>query len=353
MKDKKVKYRYLDVARGLALLLVMVSHAHGLNKFLIYYYIQVFFVISGYTYCKGRYNYKEIIQKKAKRLLIPYFGYSALLWIFYAIIRRNGAMMLKSLFGIIYSRFCLYKTTLDIENVYLLDIANGAMWYLTAFFMTSLLFYLVADKCLSDWKACVVVVGILLTLTGLLNELHILLPWSIDIMGIATVLMLFGAFLRKYDFFEQPFSVKKVGEIFILYMCTVELNGRLNMSIREYGRFGTLSIPFFLIISMTGSILCIWFSKWIQNTVIGSFLSCLGTHTIELMCIHMVILEVFEVILGKFIDLKNFTGVVEWIYVIVRVAVAIIVALIVGEVVAQIKERCVLRKWKKEGEILD
>ena len=44
---EKVKYNYLDAARGLALLLVMISHAHGLSSFLIFYYIQVFFIISG------------------------------------------------------------------------------------------------------------------------------------------------------------------------------------------------------------------------------------------------------------------------------------------------------------------
>ena len=44
MTEAKAKYQYMDVARGLALLLVMISHAHGLSSFLIFYYIQIFLV---------------------------------------------------------------------------------------------------------------------------------------------------------------------------------------------------------------------------------------------------------------------------------------------------------------------
>lgn len=336
-----MKYKYLDAARGLALLLVMISHAHGLSSFLIFYYIQVFFIISGYIYKPGR-SYGETIKKKAKRLLIPYFGYSALLWCFYAVIRRDGAAMKQSLFGVFYSRFCLYKTAEGAENVYLLDIANGAMWYLTAFFVTSLLFYLIAEKCLSDIKITVVVSMALLAVTMLLNELPILLPWSIDIAGIATVLMLIGAWMRKKEFFEKKCAWWLVAVNLIIYVGLVVFNGRLNMSIREYGRFDSLSVPFFLIISVTGSTLCIWVCKWVEQTKIGSFLSYIGNHTIELMCLHMLGLELFEVVARHFVDVSAYTGAAEWIYAAIRVTVAVAGALIAGAVIAKLKE-CLLR----------
>ena len=99
MTEAKAKYQYMDVARGLALLLVMISHAHGLSSFLIFYYIQIFFIISGYIYKPGR-SYGDNIRRKAKRLLVPYFGYSALLWCAYALIRRDMGEMKQSLFGI-------------------------------------------------------------------------------------------------------------------------------------------------------------------------------------------------------------------------------------------------------------
>ncbi len=71
-------FRYLDIARGIGLLLVIISHSCGLSPYLINYYIPLFFVVSGYLYKEGR-SYGENIRHKAKRLLIPYFGYSAVL----------------------------------------------------------------------------------------------------------------------------------------------------------------------------------------------------------------------------------------------------------------------------------
>ncbi len=196
MTATKPNFKYMDVARGIALSLVVISHANGLNLYLIYYFIQIFFIISGYIYRPGR-SYGENIRKKASRVLLPYFGYSALLWGFYAVIRRNADEILHSLFGVFYSRFCLFKIGTVEEPVYLLDIANGAMWYLTAFFATSLLFYLIVDKCLANWKVTAVWMVVLLVISMALNELPILLPWSIDIVGVTTFLMLFGACIRK------------------------------------------------------------------------------------------------------------------------------------------------------------
>lgn len=336
MEQTKMKYKYLDAARGLALFLVMFSHAHGLSSFLIFYYIQIFFIISGYIYTPGR-AYGVTIKKKAKRLLVPYFGYSAFLWCFYAVVRRDGAAMKQSLFGVIYSRFCLYNAAEGADNVYLLDIANGAMWYLTAFFVTSLLFYLIADWCLADMKRTVLVSILLLAVTMALSELPVLLPWSIDIAGIATVLMLVGAWLRKKQFFEQKSPLWLIVLNLVLYVGVVVFNGRLNMSIRQYGRFGAFSVPFFFVISITGSVLCIWICKWMEQTKIGTFFAYLGTHTIELICLHMLGLELFGVVAGHFIDVAALDGVAEWIYAAVRVAVAITGALIAGAIIRKIK----------------
>lgn len=47
-------WKYLDVARGIGLLLVIISHSCGLSPYLINYYIPLFFVVSGYLYKPGR-----------------------------------------------------------------------------------------------------------------------------------------------------------------------------------------------------------------------------------------------------------------------------------------------------------
>ena len=126
-------WKYLDVARGIGLLLVIISHSCGLSPYLINYYIPLFFVVSGYLYKPGR-SYGENVVHKAKRLLVPYFGYSALLLVFYRAIGRTWQETGRSALGVLYSRYCLFDTTTHQDNVFLFTVANGAMWYLTAFF---------------------------------------------------------------------------------------------------------------------------------------------------------------------------------------------------------------------------
>lgn len=87
---------------------------------------------------------------KAKRLLVPYFGYSVLLLVFYRAIGRTWQETGRSALGVLYSRYCLFDTTTHQDNVFLFTVANGAMWYLTAFFVTSLVYHLVIDRCLKS-----------------------------------------------------------------------------------------------------------------------------------------------------------------------------------------------------------
>lgn len=343
MAEARPNFKYMDVARGLALSLVIISHANGLNLYLIFYYIQIFFIISGYVYRPGR-SYGENIKKKAVRLLVPYFGYSALLWTFYAIIRRNADEVLHSLFGVLYSRFYFYKVGLREDPVSLLDIANGAMWYLTAFFVTALLFHLIVDKCLANWKITVAWSVALLLISMGLNELPILLPWSLDIVGVTTVLMLIGAWMRKVEFFEKKENFWMVAGMLLIYLGTATFNGYLNTSVRIYGKFDSLSVPFYMIVSVSGSVLCIWVSKWIQNLKIGKLLAYLGTHSMELICVHMVVLEVFEIVAMRLFDVHAFAGIAMVLYQAVRITVAVLTSLFAGWNIALLKQKLIPKK---------
>ena len=241
------RYQYLDVARGFGLLLVIISHSCGLSRFLINYYIPLFFVVSGYIYKEGR-SYKENIEHKAKRLLIPYFGYSAVLLAVYVLMGRTLAETKASAFGILYSRYCLYDTTVVKDNVYLFTVANGAMWYLTAFFAASLVYHLVIDRCLSDRKFLIGTLIVLTAITMALADIPVLLPWSIDLACGGTIFMIAGTLLGRAQFFEKKWNIPLIAAVFVIYILTSCLDPGINMSIREYGIYGAFSVPFFIIV---------------------------------------------------------------------------------------------------------
>lgn len=328
--------KHLDVARGVGLLLVIISHSCGLSSYLINYYIPLFFVVSGYIYKEGR-GYQENIIRKAKRLLIPYFGYSAVLLVFYAVTGRTFEETRASAFGVLYSRYCLYDTTMYQDNVYLFTVANGAMWYLTAFFVTSLVYHLVIDRCLANRKflgGCLVALTVI---TMALAELPILLPWSIDIACVGALFMIVGTLLGNGEFFEKKWNIPLVVGTLVIYMLLSTINPGINMSVREYGKYGALSVPFFILIGITGSVLCIWLGKMIQNNIVGRLMAYIGQNTIILLAFHILGLEVFEMIAGKIIDIGALSGGTFVLYHTIRIATSVCGCLVLGKIVERMK----------------
>lgn len=334
------RYQYLDVARGFGLLLVIISHSCGLSRFLINYYIPLFFVVSGYIYKEGR-SYKENIEHKAKRLLIPYFGYSAVLLAVYVLMGRTLAETKASAFGILYSRYCLYDTTVVKDNVYLFTVANGAMWYLTAFFAASLVYHLVIDRCLSDWKFLIGTLIVLTAITMALADIPVLLPWSIDLACVGTIFMIAGTLLGRAQFFEKKWNIPLIAAVFVIYILTSCLDPGINMSIREYGIYGAFSVPFFIIVGLTGSLLCIWFGKLIENTAPGRFIAYVGKNTIFLLAFHIFALEVVERIASKFIAIPVPGGAVVpfVLYHALRITAAVLGCLAFSEILNRLKKR--------------
>lgn len=318
------RYKYVDVARGTGMMLVVIAHCNGLSNYLIYFFMQLFFILSGWLYQPGR-TYIDNIKRKARRLLIPYFGYSLLLLVFYYLAGRSWEETKFSLFGILYSRGCIYDTSITAveDNIFLLDVANGGMWYLTAYFMSCVVFYLLIDKCLQSKKFAVWCMIGLTILTMLLAELPVLLPWSMDIAFVGAAFMIVGVLLRRTEFFEQEWNWKLAAVIFVCYVTLVTINPGLNTSVREYGIYERWSVPFYMLIGVTGSILCIWFARMVQDTFIGSFLVGVGQNTIVLLAFHILGLEVFEIIAGKFVNVGGLNGIYFALYNMARIAVSL------------------------------
>lgn len=340
------RLRYLDIARGIGIMLIIISHAHGLSPYLINYYIPIFFVVSGFVYKEGR-TYGENIGRKAKRLLIPYFSYSAVLLAIYAVIGRTLQETKMSALGILYSRYSLYDTTTCQDNVYLFTVANGAMWYLTAFFMASLVYHLVIDYALKSRKNLVIVLTVLAAVTIALAELPILLPWSADIACVGALFMIVGTLLGQDGFYERTHKFTLVLAVFVAYIGLSTINPGINMSVREYGVYGRWSVPFFILIGITGSMLCIWAAQFVEQTVLGKVVEYIGKNTIILVAFHIFGLEVFEMIAGRFIDVAALAGVEKALYVTVRVTVTVCGCLILGKFMDMVKKRITSAKSGK------
>lgn len=87
VKVTRPRLVWLDALKGYGILMVMLSHLHGVPAWLGYLfagYMPLFWMASGYVDNKGLSN--TVLTQKAKRMLIPYLVYGVVaLMAFYII----------------------------------------------------------------------------------------------------------------------------------------------------------------------------------------------------------------------------------------------------------------------------
>lgn len=192
MPEKKQRLLYVDMAKSIALILVVYSHIPGAlwQPYLGSFFIFAFFFLSGFT-GGTRASWKEHVLKRARRLLIPYVLFSACLVVL------SSNLTLLDLEGVAYSRFCLYP--LDVRpNIIFLRHCNSPLWFLTAMFVSDIVYYTLIKRIKSKKGLAISFVLLLLSVCAM-DQLPVLLPWSIDTMPFFVIAMLAGHEIRQHE----------------------------------------------------------------------------------------------------------------------------------------------------------
>lgn len=277
----------IDAARGVALFLVVLSHTCQVPHCFCDFFIIAFFFLSGYLYKPGK-SYGCNVKKKAKRVLIPYFANSLALLAISALIDSYSAKTLKlAVFGVLYSRFSM-------GNLVLMFSHNAPLWYLTAFFATSLLFHVVVDYFSNTWERTALLFVMFETATIALFSVPILLPWSLDMAPLFCTAMMVGYLFKKHGInFDFGWGVTAV--ILVGYMALCYSTGRINLSIRDLGNdaSGGLNV---LALGVCGTVACVSLCKERCFRPFERFFVSIGTNTIVVLCYHLIFFD-----LGKFL----------------------------------------------------
>lgn len=202
------RIHWIDVARALAILLIVFGHIIGhCDKLgLVLYYIQafhvpIFFVISGFLFkTKEKQKYKGFVWQKFKRIMVPYFVFGLLFLVPYFILGssvsedlniNNELSIGKSLLGIIYGN----------GHDQLLK-QNSALWFLPCLFIMYQIFYFIdylKKKIKKNSSAQEYIIFLLLAVLGVTNYSipHVRLPWGIDIAISLSVFFELGSIIRN------------------------------------------------------------------------------------------------------------------------------------------------------------
>lgn len=268
---------YIDIAKGIGIILVVCSHT--IYPELMYYtsafFVPVFFFCSGFTSSKKEIGIKENFIRHALKLLKPYLVFSILLMLFF------HDFSLRAIFGIFYSRYCLYPFGTEPDIVHFMIVGNYPMWFLTCMVVAYLLYEIILYYPKYQYHLATVY----LIAAILMQYLPILLPWSIDTAPLMAIIIYYGTQVRKY--FPDIFSSRVPNTLVIIslvtYLLLIPFCQDINISVREYGT----SIFTYLLAALTGSILVTWLSRLIQGTIIGKGLQQIGIHSLTIFCIEI------------------------------------------------------------------
>jgi fucose 4-O-acetylase-like acetyltransferase len=283
MNNSKKRIEWIDTARGLGILLVVLGHVDPPINWTIFIYtfhMPLFFFLSGYLFSINKHNTLGIfLRNKSRTLLIPYFSFSILSLAFsigLSIFSSGDFNILKSLLGIFYSNGINGWMNYNI-----------ALWFLTCLFVVETMFYFIAKK-VKNLKLLFFFV-VMFSVLGYMDSLYmpIRLPWSIDISFSAIVFFGLGFLSKKYEFDKILFENKAFFFIIPLLVTSwfvkdmINNNYIIDMNYNKLNHYYNFYIP-----AICGILFFIIFSSIIKS----NFLVYLGKNSLIILASHLPII---------------------------------------------------------------
>ena len=265
------RIEYLDYAKGIGIILVVLGHIliKGNIKIYIYsFHMPLFFIISGYLFNYiNIINFKEVINKKIKALLIPYLTFSLINILGEYILSGLSFMVLKKNF----------LETIKFSGI-------GALWFLPALFIAEFIFIFCKINISKSIYSILIFGGIscmaLLIWVFTKNFIAIILIRSI----IGLIFMVIGYYL----FFIMKNITLKWYQLIIITLLSIKL-AILNGGVDLWG-ISFNNIILYFTTSILGSLNIILISKKINSKILKFF----GENTLIIMATHQLILNIIS-----------------------------------------------------------
>lgn len=293
LEENKTKGRlgWLDFGKAAGILVVLLVHAEcSLGPVTFYggmFYMPVFFVAAGYTYRRrAEETYGTFLKKKAGRLLVPYFGTSLFLWLFFwvkdSVLSGNlSDWKPLSLLGILYSRNQMYTETYTGSNPVLLNLLNAPLWFLTAMFLVYAWYGWIDRR---RRKYLLLALGALFSVCWHYRT-SVLLPWSLEAVPYFACFFAVGEALREQKKEGLLGELWFLGILLVVFLAASRLNGSMNLSNGNYGHSMLLA----MLSGSAGSLLIFAFGMCLERKcpALVRLLSFVGQETMVILCFHM------------------------------------------------------------------
>ena len=282
---------WIDNCKALAISLVALGHVQSIylvNEIIFSFVMPAFFFLSGFTFDRSaNAPFTKLVRKKIQTLVVPYFGFSAVLFAFWFFVRRN--------FGMSYQTDA---TSLDV----LLQILCGTnseffvtpLWFLTCLFMTELCFWWLLRLRKKMLMACLIIALYVPGLVYITYMEKFQLPhlfWNIDQIPFCLYFLALGYVISKKNFADKFLCSTKRNAIALVASALVF---GLAFAVRE--NTASLFLLMHTVMIHSGLLTLVAFSKILKNNVILNFV---GQNTLTIFALHMIVQSLLRGVLFK------------------------------------------------------
>lgn len=298
MSGTKQRIEYIDLAKGICILLVVWMHVSenvfcltgrgiesSLTSYCTSFRMPLYFFLSGLFFKAygGGWNF---VIKKLNRLLIPFASFFILSWLVSWVLCEFGLSGDKTFKGF-YSLLAFYTEE---------PMRDGPIWFLLCLFEVNLMCYAIYLfgkgnlKVIIPIVLCIGVMGYYFYFRNILN-----LPMYVDRAMYFMPFFVIGGLVKKYTTFLYPSSgvVKDVLFFAVFLLAFILLHPQNEIL------FSKSNVLLFYILGVLGTLVVLMTSKVLKKIPVISYI---GRYSIVMLCLHAFPLPILSKILGKYIS---------------------------------------------------
>lgn len=221
----KNRIGYIDMAKGLAIILVIVGHSsfvpHIAKMILYIFHIPLFFFLSGFTLNVRKYEtFSGYFLNKWKSLVVPFFLLNIFVFLFQLFVMYPDQVLS---FNILH--FIKQLLISDRLHIYF------QLWFLNVLFLAHVFSYFILKRGwnLGQWMIIILSLFVLVYLGQKIYEKEYYLIWNIDLVPVAMIFILLGVWTKNnLHRLEKYFSVYFLPVVGVLTVLIGRMNYRLS-----------------------------------------------------------------------------------------------------------------------------
>jgi len=288
----KKRVEYFDIARGIAIILMVIFHIvpYGLLYRIVYsFHMPLFVIVSGYFYKDIK--FKELLKKCFFELLLPCF----LTCLFVCLIKDISD-----------GTFNFVKVVKDVVVLIFRSKDIDVLWFIPFLAVIKIIFFLI-KKIVKENDLMLFLMIIFWVIIGfLVSFTNRWLPFGLDVGLVCLFFYFSGYMLKKYKILNYLFKYKGLFFCVLGFFIITFLVGNVELFARLYP-FGFVS----LCSSIFGCLLVLFISKIIEAKFFwgSKFLSWCGANSIYILLFHyiekqLIIYEMSKFSIGFFVLLR-------------------------------------------------